>query len=62
MSEDKEEPNIEAWVEPAVEARIIAAIVGEASAFEIEDLEHLMDEQPELRVFHRRMLQILDLE
>jgi len=39
-----------------VEARIVAWVLGEASAFEVAELERLCDERPELLVFHRRML------
>ncbi|MGL5019865.1 MAG: hypothetical protein ACRDBP_17145, partial [Luteolibacter sp.] len=38
-----------------VEARICAWVLGEASAFEIAELERLCDERPELRVYRRRM-------
>ena len=39
-----------------VEARIVAWVLGEASAFEVAELERLCDEHPELLVFRRRML------
>jgi len=39
----------------AVEARIVAWVLGEASAFEIAELERLCAERPELEVFRRRM-------
>ena len=38
-----------------LEARIVAWISGEASAFEIAELERLMTERPELAVFKRRI-------
>lgn len=38
-----------------VEARIVAWVLGEASAFEAAELERLCDERPELLVFRRRM-------
>ena len=38
-----------------VEARIVSWVLGEASAFEVAELERLCDEQPELMVFKRRM-------
>ncbi len=50
-----EDPGIEAWIDPAWETRIVALLQGEASDFETEDLEKQMRENPELRVFHRRM-------
>ena len=39
-----------------VEARIVAWVLGEASAFEAAELERLCEERPELLVFKRRML------
>ncbi len=39
----------------AVEARIVAWVLGEASAFESAELERLCEERPELLVFRRRM-------
>ena len=38
-----------------LEARIVAWVLGEASAFEAEELQRLCDEQPELAVFKRRI-------
>lgn len=38
-----------------VEARIVAWVLGEASAFEVAELERLCEERPELLVFRRRM-------
>ena len=38
-----------------VEARIVAWVLGEASAFEAAELERLCEERPELLVFRRRM-------
>lgn len=42
------------------EARIIAWILGEASAFEAAELDALCDQMPEWRVFQRRMLALHD--
>jgi len=39
-----------------VEARIVAWVLGEASAFEVEELKRLCEERPELMIFKRRML------
>ena len=39
----------------ALEARIVAWVLGEASAFEAAELERLCDERPELMVFKRRI-------
>ena len=38
-----------------IEARIVAWVLGEASAFEAEELERLCEERPELAVFKRRI-------
>ena len=38
-----------------IEARIVAWVLGDASAFEATELERLCDERPELLVFRRRM-------
>ena len=29
-----EDPNVQAWLEPELEARLVASLLGEASAFE----------------------------
>ncbi len=39
-----------------VEARIVAWVLGESSAFEAAELERLCEERPELLIFRRRML------
>lgn len=39
----------------AREARIVAVVLGEASAFEREEVDRLCEENPELQVFRRRM-------
>src|SRR5579871_1028146 len=44
-----------------LEARIVAWISGEASAFEIAELERLMTERPELAIFKRRIEAVRDL-
>lgn len=41
-----------------VEARIVAWVLGEASAFEAAELERLCEEKPELLVFRRRMREL----
>lgn len=43
------------WIEPELEARIVALVVGEASDFETEELERLIEEKSELGLFHQRM-------
>lgn len=44
----------------ALEARIIAWVLGEASPFEAAELEALCEQYPEWRVFQRRMLALHD--
>ena len=55
MKDDKYKRNLQAWIEPELEARLVALILGEASDFEREELERLMEERPELAVFKRRL-------
>ncbi len=45
----------------ALEARIIAWVLGEASSFEAAELESLCEQYPEWRVFQRRMLAMHEL-
>ncbi len=42
-------------VGPELEARIVAWVAGEASAFEAAELERLISERPELAIFKRRI-------
>jgi hypothetical protein len=46
----------ETYIDPAIEARIVALILGESSDFEKDELENLMSEQPEVRAFYKRMV------
>ena len=55
MSDDNYSGDLHAWIEPEIEARVVALILGEASDFEAEELERMMEERPEIRVFKRRM-------
>jgi len=48
-------PDVEPWIEPELEARVVAWVAGEASPFEIAELERLLTEKPELAVFKRRI-------
>lgn len=50
MNED-----IHTYIEPELEARITALVLGEASEFEADELEKLLKEKPELAIFRRRM-------
>ena len=60
MKEDDTQP-LEAVTDEVMEARIVAWVLGEASAFEIAELERLCAEHPELELFHRRMLALQGL-
>lgn len=57
MNHDERNQNLDmgAADNAALEARVIAWIAGEASAFEIAELERVMAERPELAEFRRRM-------
>ena len=55
MSGDRFGGELHAWIEPELEARLVALILGEASDFEAEELERMMQERPELRIFKRRL-------
>ena len=53
MNED--DNNLQPWIEPELEARVVASVLGEASAFETADLERELAEKPELAIFKRRI-------
>ena len=42
---------LQSYIEPELEARICALVLGEASAFEAGELERLMSERPELKSY-----------
>ncbi|MCG8603333.1 MAG: hypothetical protein MI807_24530, partial [Verrucomicrobiales bacterium] len=46
---------LHSYIEPELEARIVALVVGESSDFETEELERLIAEKPELEMFRTRM-------
>jgi hypothetical protein len=48
-------PDVHPWIEPELEARVVAWVAGEASPFEIAELERLCAEKPELALFKRRI-------
>ena len=50
-----DEPNGETWLEPELEARLVASLLKETSAFEEAELDRLMKERPEIRVLHGRL-------
>jgi Mg-chelatase subunit ChlD len=53
MNEDDQNPH--AWIEPELEARVVAWVLGEASAFEVTELERRAAATPELALFKRRI-------
>jgi len=54
-------PKFDTIGDEPIEARIVAWVLGDASAFEATELERLCHERPELLVFRRRMLALHDL-
>lgn len=52
--DDSKQP-LEPWIDPALEARAVAHILGESSDFEKAEMEKLIAEQPELAAFVRRI-------
>jgi secreted protein with Ig-like and vWFA domain len=55
MNNDETNPEKQTPAETELEARIVAWVSGEASAFEIAELERLVREKPELAIFKRRI-------
>ena len=49
------------YIEPELEARITALVLGEASEFEVDELERMIEEKPELMLFRRRIQAMHDL-
>ena len=43
------------WIDPALEARVVAGVLGETSAFEAAELNRVLAENPELAIFKRRI-------
>lgn len=50
-----ENPTPQPWIDPALEARIVASVLGETSAFEAAEIERLVAANPELALFKRRI-------
>lgn len=48
-------PPLEPWNDPTLEARVVACVLGEASAFERAEIDRLLSESPELAAFARRI-------
>lgn len=57
----KHKKPLEPLVDEAMEARIVAWILGEASAFEASELEQRCAEEPELGLFEKRMREVHSL-
>ncbi len=55
MNENDLNTGPQAWTDPALEARVVAAVLGETSAFEAAELDRLLAENPELAIFKRRI-------
>lgn len=53
--DDEKNPDLQTWINPELEARLVAAVLGEASVFEQAELERLAAEKPELAIFKRRI-------
>ncbi len=49
------------WTDPEIEARIVALVLGEASDFEREELNRLMEEWPDLAAFMEKIQGVHDL-
>ncbi len=55
MSDENKDPDLQEWIDPELEARVVAWVVGEASEFEASELERIIREKPELGIFKRRI-------
>lgn len=55
MNDDQKNSEMNTWIDPELEARVVAWVAGEASPFEIAELERLVAEKPELAIFKRRI-------
>ncbi|MFK7911867.1 MAG: von Willebrand factor type A domain-containing protein [Akkermansiaceae bacterium] len=53
--------DLHTYIEPELQARIAALVLGEASEFERDELEKLIAEKPELAVYQRRIQAMHDL-
>ena len=43
------------WIDPALEARVVAGVLDETSAFETAELDRVLAKNPELAIFKRRI-------
>ena len=55
MNDDEKNVGPQPWIDPALEARVVAGVLGETSAFEASELERILSENPELAIFKRRI-------
>jgi secreted protein with Ig-like and vWFA domain len=55
MNHDENNSNLHPWIEPELEARLVAVVLGEASAFEAAEIARLVEEKPELALLKRRI-------
>ena len=55
MNHEEKKTDLQTWIEPELEARVVAAMLGEASPFETAELDRLAGEKPELVIFKRRL-------
>ncbi|MFT5464990.1 MAG: Mg-chelatase subunit ChlD [Verrucomicrobiales bacterium] len=54
MSDSPESsPSLKPWIDPDLEARIVALVLGEASDFESEQLDRIIGERRELQIFRK---------
>ncbi|MCH1510248.1 MAG: hypothetical protein L7T84_13650, partial [Akkermansiaceae bacterium] len=47
--------DLQSFIEPELEARLVALILEEASAFEVEELERILKERPEVALAKKRL-------
>ncbi len=55
MSDEPKDPELQTWIDPELEARVVAWVLGEASEFETAELNRIIAEKPELGIFKRRI-------
>ena len=55
MKDESQNP----WTDPELEARIVALVLGEASDFEREELNRLIEEWPDLASFKEKIQEVL---
>ena len=61
MNYDEKNPDVQKEIGLELEARIVAWVAGEASAFEVAELTRLTGERPELAIFKRRIAAVQGL-